>query len=82
MAVGTAIYFANIKMEHKWGYLDNGTIVTGYQKQDRVEYSIIFWDTKSDAKNIKFVKNLCEIKAAGDLCCVITHLENQDGEMW
>ena len=22
MAVGTAIYFANIKIEHKWGYMD------------------------------------------------------------
>jgi WD repeat-containing protein 35 len=79
MAVNAAIYFANIKIEHKWGFMDNGTFVVGYQKSDRIEYSLIFWDSKTEEKTIKFVKNLCEIRAAGDLCCIITRFENNEG---
>ena len=31
MAVGSSIYFANIKPDHKWAWM-NGTIVFGYPK--------------------------------------------------
>lgn len=30
MAVGPAIFFANVKLDYKWGYLNNGSIVFGY----------------------------------------------------
>lgn len=30
MAVGPAIYFANIKLDYKWGWMDNQTVVFGY----------------------------------------------------
>jgi len=65
MCVGPAIFFANIKLEHKRGYMDNGTVIFGYQKSDRIEFSIIFWDQHTGHKYIKHVKNLCEIRACG-----------------
>jgi WD repeat-containing protein 35 len=58
MAVGSSIYFANIKVDHKWAYLSNNTLVFGYQKADRIEYSIIFWDVPNNKKTLKYVKNL------------------------
>ena len=30
IGVGPCIYFANIKQEHKVGYMDNGSLVIGY----------------------------------------------------
>lgn len=30
MSVNSAIFFANIRLDHKWGYLENGTIVVAY----------------------------------------------------
>ena len=78
MAVGSSIYFANIKVDHKWSYLSNNTLVFGYQKSDRIEYSIIFWDVPNNKKTIKYVKNLQEIKSAGDMCCIITELVGLD----
>ncbi|KAL4456550.1 hypothetical protein ABPG74_000657 [Tetrahymena malaccensis] len=78
MAVNQAIFFANIKPDHKWAYMSDGTLAFAYQKIDRVEYTIIFWDTINNKKNLKFVKNLCCLRASGDLCCIITELIGYD----
>jgi len=78
MAVNTALFFANIKPDHKWAYLSNGTLAFAYQKADRVEYTIIFWDTVTGKKSLKFVKALNTIKSSGDLCCIVTELIGLD----
>lgn len=82
MGVGPSIYFANVKQDHKWGYMDNGVLVIGYQKQDRVEFSLIYWDMQNDSKIIKFVKNLCEIRACGEYCCIVTHIDDGGYDYW
>lgn len=33
-------------------------------------------------KNVKFVKNLCDIKSAGDHCVIITRIESAETEYW
>ena len=75
MVVGAAIYFANIKSDYKWGYMTNETLVFAYQKADRIDFCVIFWDTKTDAKNIKYVKNLIAIRAYGEFCVLISKVE-------
>ncbi len=30
MTVGNALFFANIKSDYKWGYMNNNTLVFGY----------------------------------------------------
>lgn len=82
MAVGPAIFFANVKLDYKWGWLQPKTIVFGYQKKDRIEFSVIFWNIETEERNIKFVKNLVEILACDDLCAIITRFENETGEYW
>lgn len=72
MSVGNALFFANIKADYKWGYMSNNTLVFGYQKQDRVDYSLIFWKIDKDVKVIKQIKYLVDIRSVDDYCCVIT----------
>jgi WD repeat-containing protein 35 len=79
MSVDTNLYFANIKLEYKWGFINNQVLVFAYQKLDRVEFSVIFWNIANDKKHIKFLRNLIHIKAAGDMCCLITEI---DEETW
>jgi WD repeat-containing protein 35 len=71
MSIDSSIYFANIKPEHKWAYLSNGTIVFSFQKADRIDFTVVFWDSKNEEKHIKHVKNLLHIKAAGEFSCLI-----------
>ena len=52
IVIGSTIYFANIKSDYKWAMVQD-TLVFGYQKSDRVEFCVVFWDTKQNKKNIK-----------------------------
>jgi WD repeat-containing protein 35 len=52
---------ASIKHDYKWTYLNNGTLVFAYQKIDKVSYSIVYWNTKTNEKIIKQAKRLLRI---------------------
>ena len=56
IAAGSNIYVAAVRPNYKWCYLSNGVLVFAYQKTDRVEFCVVFWDTKSDEKYMKYVK--------------------------
>ncbi len=62
IGAGSNIYCAAIKPNYKWCYLSNGTIVFGYQKSDRIDFCIVFWETKTDKRYFKYVKDLSEIR--------------------
>lgn len=80
MIIGSSIYFANIKPDYKWGYLSNGTLIFAYQKADRIDFTVIFWDTKSEAKNFKYIKNLQIIRAFGEYCVLISKVEENSDQ--
>jgi WD repeat-containing protein 35 len=69
MGVGSVIFFANIRPNHQWTWMD-GRLVFGYQKSNRIENCVVFWDSKANSKNLKYVKNLIWIKSAGGFCCI------------
>ncbi|CAG5134548.1 unnamed protein product, partial [Candidula unifasciata] len=71
LAVDSFIYFANIRLDYKWGYCSN-TVVYSFTKPDRPEHCIVFWDTKNNEKYVKYVKNLIAIASFGDYCCLAT----------
>ncbi len=48
VVAGQNIYCASIRPNYKWCYLSNGTLVFAFQKLDRVENCVVFWDTKTD----------------------------------
>ncbi|XP_062892582.1 WD repeat-containing protein 35 isoform X2 [Mobula hypostoma] len=71
LAVDSFIYFANIRPDYKWGYCSN-TVVYAYTRPDRLEYCVVFWDTKNNEKYIKYVKSLISITTCGDFCILAT----------
>jgi len=79
MAAGTSVYYANIKPDYKWGFMEH-TIVLAYQKADRIDYCIIFWDFRLQTKNLKYVKNLLHIKTSEEYCILVSKVEEQSDQ--
>jgi WD repeat-containing protein 35 len=79
LAVESYIYFANIRPDYKWGYFAN-TLAYAFSKPDRAEHCIIFWDTHTDDRYVKYVKNLIAIKAAGENCVLATKSDDTSGQ--
>ncbi|RHY35208.1 hypothetical protein DYB32_000267 [Aphanomyces invadans] len=75
LAVDSHIYFANIRPDYKWGYYSS-TLVYSYNRPDQVENCVVFWDTRSDERYIKYVKSLVAIKAAGDNAVLVSRIIN------
>eukprot|EP00741_Cyanophora_paradoxa_P024440 tig00022075_g23597.t1 len=79
LAVDSYIYFANIRPDYKWGYF-NKTLVYAFNKPDRPEHCVIFWDTKTDERYVKYVKKLIAIQAAGEHCVLATKADDASGQ--
>uniref|UniRef100_A0AAY5EIS1 WD repeat-containing protein 35 n=1 Tax=Electrophorus electricus TaxID=8005 RepID=A0AAY5EIS1_ELEEL len=75
LAVDSFIYFANIRPDYKWGYCSN-TVVYAYTRPDRMEYSVVFWDTKNNEKFVKYVKSLLSVTTCGDFCILATKADH------
>lgn len=75
MAVDHFIFFANVRPDYKWGYFAN-TVVYSFTKPERSEHCVVFWDTKLNGHQIKYVKGLLGVAAAGDYCVLSTKTDN------
>jgi len=47
LAVDSYIYFANIRPDYRWSYLEH-TVVYCYNQPDRPGTTVTFWDTKNN----------------------------------
>ena len=79
LAVDSFIYFANLRSDYAWGYFGR-TLVYAFQKLDRVEQCVVFWDVTTDEKQVKYVKSLLSIKAAGDHCVFATRADDDSNQ--
>ena len=70
-AVDSYVYFANLRPDYKWGAFGS-TVVYAFNKPDRAEQCVVFWDTHTDEKYTKYVKKLTSIHAAGENCVLAT----------
>ncbi len=61
------------------GYFAN-TLVYAFNKPDRPENCVCFWDTVTDERHIKYVKKLIAIRAAGENCVFATRTEDNSGQ--
>ena len=50
LAVDHFIFFANVRLDYKWGYFA-GTVVYAFNKPERTENCVVFWDTKLNGVN-------------------------------
>mmetsp|Transcript_38234 Transcript_38234/g.108060 ORF Transcript_38234/g.108060 Transcript_38234/m.108060 type:complete len:1242 (+) Transcript_38234:70-3795(+) len=71
LAVDSFVYFANVRPDYRWGYFNN-TLVYAFNKPERTEACVMFWDTNSNDRYAKYVKHLMSIAAAGDYCVLAT----------
>lgn len=52
------------------------TVVYAYTRPDRMEYSVVFWDTKNNEKFVKYVKSLMSVTTCGDFCILATKADD------
>jgi WD repeat-containing protein 35 len=70
LAVDSFIFFANIRPSYVWTHLLN-TIVYSYNRHDRKESTVIFWDLITLEAYSKVITNLKFLVACGDTCAVV-----------
>lgn len=71
LAVDSFIFFANIRPDYKWCFLAN-TVAYAFNKADRIESTVIFWNTNTNEKYVKYMKNLQKMCAMGEFCTIAT----------
>lgn len=76
LTVDHFVYFANVRPAYQWGYFAGSTLVYAFTKQDRADHCVCFWDTASDERSIKYVKQLVAIRASGEHCCFATRSDD------
>lgn len=75
LAVDSYIYFANIRPDYRWSYLEH-TVVYCYNRPDSPGTTVVFWDTKNNECYNKSVKSLLGVASAGDHCVLATRAED------
>ncbi len=64
----------------QWGYFSN-TLVYAFRKPEKLEHCVIFWNTATNDKYPKTVKNLLFIVACRDYCVLVTKLDDGSGQV-
>ncbi|KAJ3324647.1 WD repeat-containing protein 35 [Boothiomyces sp. JEL0866] len=72
LAVDSFIYFANIRPDYRWTFFASNIIVYAYNKQDRMDCSVVFWNTSSNEKYSRSVERLVSMTSAGEYCLITT----------
>jgi WD repeat-containing protein 35 len=71
LGVESFIYFANVRPQYRWGSFGD-TVVFAFAKLGREEQCVIFWNTKTNDRHVKYVKNLLAVQAAGENCVLVS----------
>ena len=75
LAVDSFIYFANIRPDYKWTFFAH-TVVYTFNKADRQDSAVCFWNTKTGDKYQKHVKSLLSVASQGEHCVLATRNED------
>jgi WD repeat-containing protein 35 len=67
LAVDTFIYFANIRPDYRWGFFGD-TLVAAYAQPERTDSTVLFWNTKTDERVLKYHNKLLNVRAASENC--------------
>eukprot|EP00796_Vickermania_ingenoplastis_P007874 gene7874-5501_t len=80
LAVDYSVYFANIRPEYKYGYV-SGSAIYSFNRPDKVEDSVCFWNTKTNDRKIRHVRNLRHLSAAHDACLLVSQPDDTSMSM-
>jgi WD repeat-containing protein 35 len=79
LGVGSAMFLGNIKQDYKMVYLSKAdTFVFAVEKEDRIEYCLVFYNCARRTRRMKFLRQLYAIRSFGELCLVVTKVEDAD----
>jgi WD repeat-containing protein 35 len=53
LAVDSFIYFANIRPDYKWTHFSMDTMVYSFNRPERTDTCLVFWNTKTGDKFLK-----------------------------
>jgi len=79
LAVDSYIYFANIRPDYRWGFFGD-TLVCAYAQPERTDATVLFWNTRTDERNVKFVGKLLAVRAAKENCVLATQADDSTGQ--
>jgi WD repeat-containing protein 35 len=79
LAVDSHIFFANIRPDYLWGYFSH-TLVYAVLKKERSEHVVVFWDTQSDEKYTKYIKQVTHIRSSDEFCVLVTKADDSSGQ--
>lgn len=79
LAVDSHIFFANIRPDYLWGYFSH-TLVYAVLKKERSEHVVVFWDTHSDEKYTKYIKQVTHIRSSDEYCVLVTKADDSSGQ--
>ena len=80
LAVDGYIYFATVRPDYLWAYFADVTFVYAFTRPERTEHSVIFWNTRSGERHVKYVNKLMSIEAAAEHCVLVTTAEAEETE--
>jgi WD repeat-containing protein 35 len=73
LAVDSFIYFANIRPDHAYTLFAGDVLVYVYNRVERVDSILVFWNSKSEEKYVKYVSGgVHSIHSFGEFCLVVT----------
>lgn len=79
LAVDSFIYFANVRPDYLWAYFHN-VLVYAFPRPEKREHCIVFWDTESNERQVKYLKKLHFVRGAGENCVLVTYGLSIDDE--
>lgn len=79
LAVDSFIYFANVRPDYKYAYICD-TLVYAFNRPDRLETCVMFWNTKLNERYPKYVKSLMGVQGTGDYCVLASKVSRERGE--
>lgn len=71
LAVDASVYFANVRPQYKYGYI-SATAIYSFNRPDKVEDTVCFWNTKTNDRKIRHIRNLRHISAAKETCLIVS----------
>lgn len=70
----STIYLGLVKPKHKWCYFLNTVVYSYLSEQDH--HTLVFWDTKTNKQNYKYVKNMLDITACSSFCLITAKISD------
>lgn len=75
IAVDSSVYFANVRPQYKYAFLHT-TLVYSFNRPDKVDDSICFWNTRNNDRCIRYVSGLKYIGASQGVCLGVSQWES------